>query len=68
MSIKKIGSDEDYILYKVLCDYCDREYSITYDLADDEEDSPIIECCPFCSNLIEEPDERFHDDEEDSWD
>ncbi len=43
MSIKRIGSDEDYIIYKVLCDYCDREYSITYDLEEDEEDSPIIE-------------------------
>ena len=64
MPIKKVGTDEDYILYDILCDYCDKEYIIKYT----GEDSPIIECCSFCSNLIEEPEEAFHDDNEDSWD
>ena len=27
-----------------------------------------IECCPFCSNLIEEPAESIIDDEETGWD
>ncbi len=63
MPIKKVGTDEDYILYDILCDYCDREYKIKYTGVD----SPLIECCPFCSNLIEEPEETFHEDE-DSWD
>ena len=64
MPIKKVGTDEDYILYNVLCDYCDKEYVIKYS----GEDDPIIECCSFCSNLIEELDGVFHDEDEDSWD
>ena len=64
MPIKKVGTDEDYILYDVLCDYCDKEYIIKYSGKDD----PIIECCYFCSNLIEELDGVFHDEDEDSWD
>lgn len=63
MPIKKVGTDEDYILYNVLCDYCDKEYVIKYS----GEDDPIIECCSFCSNLIEELEGTFHDDDEDSW-
>jgi hypothetical protein len=27
-----------------------------------------IECCPFCSNLIEEPVEIIDDEEETGWD
>ena len=64
MPIKRVGTDEDYILYDVLCDYCDKEYVIKYSGKDD----PIIECCSFCSNLIEELDGAFHDEDEDSWD
>ena len=64
MPIKKVGTDEDYILYNVLCDYCDKEYVIKYSGDDD----PLIECCSFCSNLIEELDGVFHDEDEDSWD
>ena len=59
-------NDEDYILYNILCDYCDKEYSIRYKLEDSlEQPRQAIECCPFCSNYIEEPAERI--DEEDSW-
>ena len=64
MPIKKVGTDEDYILYDILCDYCDREYLIKYT----GEGSKIIECCSFCSKLIEAPEEALHDDNEDSWD
>ena len=60
----KVTTEEDYILYEVVCDYCDKEYNIKLNI----EDLPdqVIECCPFCSNLIEEPAERI--DEQDSWD
>ena len=59
-------SYDDYILYEILCDYCDEEYVIKYKIKD-ESPKQAIECCPFCSNLIEEPEEAFHDDNEDSW-
>ena len=59
-------SEDDYILYEILCDYCDKEYVIKYKMKD-ESPKQAIECCPFCSNLIEEPAEII-DDEEIGWD
>ena len=59
-------SYDDYILYEILCDYCDEEYTIKYMINDRPKQS--IECCPFCSNLIEEPAESIIDDEEIGWD
>ena len=59
-------SEDDYILYEILCDYCDDEYVIKYKMKD-ESPKQAIECCPFCSNLIEEPAEII-DDEETGWD
>ena len=59
-------SEDDYILYEILCDYCDEEYVIKYKMKD-ESPKQAIECCPFCSNLIEEPAEMI-DDEETGWD
>ena len=58
-------SYDDYILYEILCDYCDEEYTIKYMLTDDIK--PSIEACTFCSNPIEEPEESIIDDDEDSW-
>ena len=58
-------SYEDYILYEILCDYRDEEYTIKYIINDRPKQS--IECCPFCSSLIEEPVEII-DDEETGWD
>ena len=73
IEIKMIEADNescnDYILYEILCDYCDEEYTIKYMINDRPKQS--IECCPFCSNLIEEPvesmDELNIDDEETGW-
>ena len=45
-------NEDDYILYEILCDYCDEEYVIKYKMKD-EKPKQAIECCPFCSNLIE---------------
>mgnify|MGYP001159915889 FL=1 len=60
--------EDDYILYEIICDYCDKEYTIKYMLEEGEKKpKESIECCPFCSNLIEEPAESV-DDEENSWD
>ena len=59
-------SYNDYILYEILCDYCDKEYTIKYMMNDRPKQS--IECCPFCSSLIEEPAESIIDDEETGWD
>ena len=59
----KVTTEEDYILYEVVCDYCDKEYEIT--LQTEELPKQVIECCPFCGNLIEEPAESI--DEQDSW-
>ena len=58
---------DDYILYEILCDYCDEEYVIKYKMKD-EKPKQAIECCPFCSNLIEEPAESIIHDEETGWD
>ena len=58
--------EDDYILYEILCDYCDEEYVIKYKMKDDMP-KQAIECCPFCSSLIEEPVEII-DDEETGWD
>ena len=58
--------EDDYILYEILCDYCDEEYVIKYKMKDDMP-KQAIECCPFCSSLIEEPAEII-DDEETGWD
>ena len=58
MIVAKNG--EDYILYEIQCDYCDKEYSIK---SNDPKPNQVIECCAFCGNLIEEPAERIHDDE-----
>jgi hypothetical protein len=58
-------NEDDYILYEILCDYCDEEYTIKYMMKDRPKHS--IECCPFCSNLIEEPAESVND-EETGWD
>jgi hypothetical protein len=61
-------NEDDYILYEILCDYCDEEYVIKYKMKD-ESPKQAIECCPFCSNLIEEPVESMNiDDEETGWD
>ena len=59
----KVTTEEDYILYEVVCDYCDKEYEIT--LQTEELPKQVIECCPFCGNLIEEPAESV--DDQDSW-
>ena len=60
----KVTIEEDYILYEVECDYCDKEYDIK--LPGEDLPKQVIECCPFCGNLIEAPAERL--DDEDSWD
>ena len=60
-------SYDDYILYEILCDYCDEEYVIKYKMKD-ESPKQAIECCPFCSNLIEEPAESIIHDEDTGWD
>ena len=68
MSIKIKVNEDDYILYEIMCDYCDEEYIIKYMLKDEK---PSIEACPFCSNPIEEPEEGIigiTEDDEDSWD
>ena len=52
----KVTTEEDYILYEVVCDYCDKEYEIT--LQTEKLPKQVIECCPFCGNLIEELAER----------
>ena len=59
----KVTTEEDYILYEVVCDYCDKEYEIT--LQTEKLPKQVIECCPFCGNLIEEPAESV--DEQNSW-
>ena len=59
-------SYDDYILYEILCDYCDEEYTIKYMM--NKRPKQSIECCPFCSNLIEEPAESIINDEENGWD
>ena len=62
MPIEIKVNENDYILYEILCDYCDEEYVIKYKMRE-ENLKPAIECCPFCSNLIEEPADRIQDDE-----
>ncbi|NMJ87947.1 MAG: hypothetical protein EX285_08970 [Thaumarchaeota archaeon] len=57
-------TEDDYILYEVVCDYCSKEYELKY-FTEDLIPRQLIECCPFCGNLIEEPAERLN--EEDSW-
>ena len=64
MSINIKINEDDYILYEIMCDYCDEEYIIKYMLKDEK---PSIEACPFCSNPMEEPTESENYDE-DSWD
>ena len=59
----KVTTEEDYILYEVVCDYCDKEYEIT--LQTEKLQKQDIECCRFCGNLIEELAERVN--EQDSW-
>ena len=59
----KVTTEEDYILYEVVCDYCDKEYEIT--LQTEKLPKQVIECCPFCGNLIEELAARV--DAQDSW-
>jgi len=66
MTIKIKINEDDYILYEILCDYCDEEYVIRCKMKE-EDSKPAIECCPFCSNLIEEPEESIIDNEETSW-
>ena len=66
--VEAVGeSYDDYILYEILCDYCDEEYVIKYKMKDDMP-KQAIECCPFCSSLIEEPAEMIDDEEETGWD
>ena len=60
-----IRIEDDYILYEVLCDYCDREYWIRYNTTNTT--NKAIECCPFCSNFIEEISEGAMHEEEDRW-
>ena len=52
---------DDYILYKVLCDYCDEKYSIKCD-------SETIDYCPFCGNMVEDLTNRGDRYNENSWD
>ena len=66
MPIKIRDNEDDYIIYEILCDYCDRQYSITYD-GDEKTPKQTIECCAFCGNLTEEPVEGLYD-EQSSWD
>jgi len=68
MTVNIKTNEDDYILYEILCDYCDEEYTIKYILTDDPK--PSIEACTFCSNPIEEPEEGIigiTEDDEDSW-
>ena len=52
--------EDDYILYKVLCDYCDEKYNIKFV-------SETIDYCPFCGNMVEDltRGDRYN---ENSWD
>ena len=52
---------EDYILYKVLCDYCDEKYHIKCA-------SETIDYCPFCCNMVEDLTNRGDQYNENSWD
>jgi len=67
MSVKIKINEDDYILYEILCDYCDEEYTIKY-MMEDRLKRPSIEACAFCGNPIEEPEESIIDNDEDSWD
>ncbi len=60
----QVKTEEDYILYEIVCDYCEKEYELKV-FTEEPRPKQLIECCPFCSNLIEEPVERLN--EEDSW-
>ena len=42
MSVKIKINEDDYILYEILCDYCDEEYTIKY-MMEDRLKRPSIE-------------------------
>ena len=52
--------EDDYIVYKVLCDYCDEKYHIKCV-------SETIDYCPFCGKMVEDltREDRYND--ENSW-
>ena len=47
---------------KILCDGCDKEYTII------TEDTSGLESCPFCGHYLEPVEYDDELDEEDSWD
>ena len=53
-------TEDNYILYKVLCDYCDEKYSIKCV-------SETIDYCPFCGYMVEDL-TRGDQYNENSWD
>jgi|TARA_B110000263_G_C15235131_1_gene476640 hypothetical protein len=65
----KIKPADDYVLYEVTCDYCDKEYTLNLPVEGllPEKDVESLESCAFCGNLIEDPVER-HSHDDDSWD
>ena len=52
--------EDDYIVYKVLCDYCDEKYHIKCV-------SETIDYCPFCVNMVEDLTREDQYNEENSW-
>ena len=53
--------EDDYIVYKVLCDYCDEKYHIKCV-------SETIDYFPFCGNMVEDLTREDRYNEETSWD
>ena len=53
--------EDDYIIYKVLCDYCDEKYNIKCV-------SETIDYCPFCGNMVEDLTRGAQYNEDNSWD
>ena len=52
--------EDDYIVYKVLCDYCDEKYHIKCV-------SETIDYCQFCGNMVEDLTREDRYNEENSW-
>ena len=52
--------EDDYIVYKVLCDYCDEKYHIKCV-------SETIDYCPVCDNMVEDLTREDRYNEEISW-
>ena len=53
--------EDDYIIYNVLCDYCDEKYNIKCV-------SETIDYCPFCGNMVEDLTRGNQYNEDNSWD